>query len=97
MATTALCPPGPQTLLGTNSWQALLGLGLREDTDWSLPWRTHLWVLERSLQMGSGWERVRPEEGVIITLRGLSPRWAGQEEGMDWWDITETEEKEGDI
>ena len=29
--------------------------------------------------------------------RGLSPRWAGQEEGMDWWDITETEEKEGDI
>lgn len=26
--------------------------------------------------------------------RGLSPRWAGQEEGMDWWDITETEEKE---
>ena len=27
VATTALCPPGPQTLLGTNSWQALLGLG----------------------------------------------------------------------
>lgn len=33
MTTTALCPPGPRTLLGTNSWQTLLGLGLREDTD----------------------------------------------------------------
>ena len=43
--------------------------GSERTQTWSLPWRTHLWVLERSLQMGSGWERVRPEEGVIITLR----------------------------
>ena len=83
MTTTALCPPGPQTLLGTNSWQALLGLGLREDTDLVSTLEDPLMGSSKISPNGKWLGEGETRRGCYNNSeRGLSPRWAGQEEGL---------------
>ena len=98
MTTTAFSPSGPQTPLGTNSWQALLGLGPREDTDLVSaledPQTGSRKISPEGKWLGGGETRRRC---CYNSERGMRPRWAGREEGMDWWDIREVEEQDGVI